>query len=180
MEQLTVDSSWTLFLDRDGVINVRNFNGYITSVGDFEFLPNAVEGICKLSKVFGKVIVVTNQQGIGKGEMSECNLLEIHSYMLDIIHSKGGHIDFCFFAGNLRSASVDRRKPNPAMAIEAAEMFPDIDFSKSVMVGDTDSDLLFGENLGMKTVKVLSAEKTLKNANVNVSDLLDLYNKITI
>ena len=55
------------------------------------------------------------------------------------------------------------RKPKPFMAIQAQKDFPEIDFEKSVMVGDTDSDLTFGENLGMKTVLIRSNEKTQKH-----------------
>ena len=91
-----IDRTWTLFLDRDGVINKRIFGGYITTPSDFEFLPNAETAIAGFSKYFNRIIVVTNQQGIGKGLMTERNLFEIHSYMCDQIHLVGGKIDKCY------------------------------------------------------------------------------------
>lgn len=168
-----VDSTWTLFLDRDGVINERNFNGYITTVEDFKFLPDVEVSIAKLTQKFNRIIVVTNQQGIGKNLMTERNLFEIHSYMSDRIYEAGGKIDKCYFAPNLRGAEDDMRKPGPAMAELAKMEFPEIEFERSVMIGDTDSDILFGKNLGMKTVKVISAEKTKEKADLEVNSLIE-------
>lgn len=168
-----INNSWTLFLDRDGVINERIFGGYITQVNEFNFTKGAVEAIVALSSIFNRIVVVTNQQGIAKGLMSERNLLDIHDYMCEEIKLAGGHIDACFFASNLKGAGSDRRKPDPAMAIEAKEIFSDIDFSRSIMVGDTDSDIRFGRNLGMKTVLVRSEEKVSEKADIEVDSLLE-------
>lgn len=170
-----INKEWTLFLDRDGVINVRNFEGYITSVADFVFLPHALEGIAKLSDLFGRIIVVTNQQGVGKKIMSMRNLSEIHGYMTTEIQEKGGRIDEIMVATNLKGAENDRRKPLTVMGEEAKEKFPEIDFSKAIMVGDTDSDIRFGMNLGMYTVGVESQEKITEIPHLLVKDLLELY-----
>lgn len=178
MNNWNVDATWTLFLDRDGVINKRNFSGYITSVEEFEFLPEVPEAIAALSKMFHRVIVVTNQQGIGKGLMTERNLLEIHTYMNDAVYAVGGKIDKCYFAPNLRGATDDMRKPGPAMAELAKMEFPEIDFSCCVMVGDTDSDILFGKNLGMKTVRVISEEKMEVPADMEINGLQELKTKL--
>lgn len=166
-----VDRTWTLFLDRDGVINKRNFDGYITSPEEFEFLPNVLEAIAELSKEFHRIIVVTNQQGIAKNLMTERNLIDIHTYMCDTVYQAGGKIDKCYFAPNLKGAEDDMRKPNPAMAELAKLEFPEIEFERCVMVGDTDSDILFGKNLGMKTVRVLSSEQINETADLNVNGL---------
>ncbi len=179
MTDWEVDATWTLFLDRDGVINKRNFDGYITEVKSFEFLPDVPSAIASLSTIFHRIIVVTNQQGIGKGLMSERNLLEIHTYMNDEIYAAGGKIDKCYFAPNLKGAEDDMRKPGPAMAELAKMEFPEIEFSRCVMVGDTDSDILFGKNLGMKTVRVRSQEKADVPADIEVDGLHELVTKLT-
>lgn len=166
-----IDGTWTLFLDRDGVINERNMNGYITQIEDFVFVQGAVKSISRLSKFFNRVIVVTNQQGVGKGLMSERNVLEIHTYMCDEVHMSGGKIDKCYFAPNLKDAEDDMRKPNPAMAELAKMEFPEIEFEKSVMVGDTDSDILFGRNVGMKTVRIQTEEPINVLADLTVLNL---------
>lgn len=168
-----IDNTWTLFLDRDGVINKRNFDGYITAVEDFEFLPEVEAAISGLSRMFNRIIVVTNQQGIGKNLMTERNLFEIHSYMSDRVYEAGGKIDKCYFAPNLIGAEDDMRKPGPVMAELAKMEFPEIEFERSIMIGDTDSDILFGRNLGMKTVKVISTEKTKEKADLEVNSLFE-------
>lgn len=176
MLDLKVDSSWTLFLDRDGVINQRNFEGYITSVNDFIFLPHAIEGLKLLSQQFSKIFVVTNQQGVAKQIMTEQTLNEIHQHMIDTLKNEGVSIDKVYFATNIRGAENDRRKPNNAMALEAKRDFPTIDFKRSVMVGDTASDLKFGMNLGMKTVLIQSEEKVDLTPDLTVKHLNELAN----
>lgn len=76
-----IDHTWTLFLDRDGVINERLMGAYVRSIDEFKFLQEIPETIAQLSTIFGRVIVVTNQQGIGKGLMTERNLEEVHAYI---------------------------------------------------------------------------------------------------
>ena len=172
-----IDESWTLFIDRDGVINKRDYQGYITSSDKFIFLPGVFSGLKRLSSRFGKVILVTNQQGVGKGLMTERNLEELHGYMVEKLKENGIHFDAIYAATNLRGARNDRRKPRPNMALEARQQFRDIDFSKSVMIGDTDGDLRFGMNLGMKTVLVQSDEKIEGKPDYIVNDLEELANE---
>jgi histidinol-phosphate phosphatase family protein len=171
-----IDESWTLFIDRDGVINKRDFDGYITQSEKFIFLPGVFEGLKRLRGRFGRIIVVTNQQGVGKGLMSERNLNELHHYMVDKLKEQEIHIDAIYAATNIRGARNDRRKPRPNMALEARQQFKEIDFSKSVMIGDTDGDLRFGMNLGMKTVLVLSDESIEGRPDFIVNDLEELAN----
>ncbi len=166
-----IDPTWSLFLDRDGVINERIFGGYITEPSAFHFIEGVEEAISKLSKKFHRVLVVTNQQGIGKGLMTERNLLEIHTYMNNQIHLAGGRIDKCYFAPNLKGAEDDMRKPGPVMAELAKMEFPEIEFERSIMVGDTDTDIEFGKNLGMKTVRVRTKEPIGIEADLTVSGL---------
>jgi histidinol-phosphate phosphatase family protein len=174
MPDIKIDSSWSLFLDRDGVINERNFEGYITSKSDFKFLPKVIEGLKVLSKQFSRIIVVTNQQGIAKGIMTEETLGEIHTFMIDALKIEGIHIDNVSFASNFKGAEMDRRKPKSSMAFEAQTTFPEIDFKKSIMVGDTDSDLKFGMNLGMTTVLITSLEKVSVEPNIKVNNFKEL------
>lgn len=173
-----INHTWSLFLDRDGVINERVFGGYITKVDDFHFLDGAIPAIQKLSDFFHLTFVVTNQQGIGKKLMTERNLLEIHSYMCDRIHREGGKITKCYFAPNLRNADDDMRKPGPVMAELAKMEYPEVDFKSCVMVGDTDSDILFGKNLGMKTVRILTEEPVNVEADLTVKSLKEFANKL--
>lgn len=171
---LQFNKSWTLFLDRDGVINHRKMNDYVYTIEEFEFLPKVKEAISFFTEIFGKIIVVTNQQGIGKKIMTTCNLFEIHRYMKEEIEKIGGRIDGIYFAPELKSDANSTRKPKDTMALNAKKDFPEIDFSKSIMVGDTDSDILFGKNLGMKTVRIISEEICKVKADLEVESLYDL------
>jgi histidinol-phosphate phosphatase family protein len=149
-----IDKTWTLFLDRDGVINVRFPGDYVKRVEEFEFLPGVKDSIAKLSKIFGRIIVVTNQQGIAKGVYSHEDLNAIHSHMTRTIEMENGKIHAVFYAPQAAEENSPMRKPGIGMALQAKNIFPEIDFSKSIMVGDTQSDMQFGKSSGMKTVFV--------------------------
>ena len=149
-----IDNDWTLFLDRDGVINQRLPGDYVKRVEEFEFLPGALEAIRGLSQRFGVVVVVTNQQGIGKGIMTTNDLLEIHKVMRQKVSEAGGRLDNVYFCPELASADPECRKPNTGMGLQAKKDFPEIEFTRSVMVGDSPSDMEFGQRLDMHTVYI--------------------------
>ena len=146
-----IDKSWTLFLDRDGVINQDKEGDYIRHAGEFFFLAGAEEAIQFFNGLFGTIVVVTNQKGIGKGLMTEHDLKGIHDLMQSSLEKIGARIDKIYFAPDLNNNSINR-KPNPGMAFQAKADFPHIDFSKSIMVGNKLSDMEFGRNAGMATV----------------------------
>lgn len=169
----SIDNTWTLFLDRDGVINTRIPDDYVKSIAEFEFIEGSVDAIVLASSIFKYVFVVTNQQGIGKGIMTESNLLDVHNYMRNGIQNAGGRIDQCYFAPQLASEKSEMRKPGSGMAFAAKKDYDEVDFSKSVMVGDSDSDIEFGKKLGMKTVKVNSDLQDSTGADLVVASLGD-------
>jgi histidinol-phosphate phosphatase family protein len=149
-----IDPTWTLFLDRDGVINRKAEGSYISNWDEFEFLPGVLEALEDLSPHFGYIIIVTNQQGIGKGLMTEDELEVIHANMKGAIDAHGGRIDAVYHSPYLESDNHTWRKPGTGMAVEARRDFPAIDFGNSIMIGDSQTDVLFGKQLGMKTVLV--------------------------
>jgi D-glycero-D-manno-heptose 1,7-bisphosphate phosphatase len=147
----TIDENWTLFLDRDGVINHDKDNDYIRNWEEFRFYDTTFNALHLLSARFKKVIVVTNQKGVGRGLMSLADLQNIHSHMQSEIEAAGGRIDRIYFCSDLSDDSINR-KPNPGMAFQAKKEFPEIDFQKSIIVGNRISDMGFGRNAGMHTV----------------------------
>lgn len=153
-----IRNSFSLYLDRDGVINKKKENDYIKEWSEFKFTEGALIAISILSKIFNKIIIVTNQRGIGKGVMSENDLNEIHKKMIKKIESHNGRIDGIYFCADLEDNSYCR-KPNPGMAYDSKKDFYDINFNKSFMVGDQFSDVEFGHRLGMKTVLITSKKK---------------------
>lgn len=142
-----------LFLDRDGVINVERPNDYVKNISEFVFIENTLKAIPILSQRFERIVIVTNQRGIGRGVMTMSDLETVHSYMLTQIEKAGGKIDNIYFCTDLDSSSINR-KPNVGMAFQAQEDFQEINFQKSIMVGNSFSDIQFGQKLGMYTVLV--------------------------
>ncbi len=144
----------TLFLDRDGVINKKLEGRYVRNLSEFEFLPGVLNAISQLSKVFIRIIIVTNQQGIAKGIMSENDLNVLHAQMKESIKRSGGKIDKIYFCPCLASENCECRKPNPGMIQKAVKDFPSIIIKKSYLVGDSDSDIEAGKRMNLHTIKV--------------------------
>jgi len=170
----SIDESWTLFLDRDGVINERIMGGYVLDFKDFQFKPGVLSSFAELSSKFKHVFVVTNQQCVALSKISEEELTNIHQKMVVELTKVEGKITHVFAATELKNHDSFMRKPSPKMGAMAKELYPEIDFLKAIMVGDTDTDLIFGKNLGMKTVLIVTEEKISVQADCIVSSLNEL------
>lgn len=143
-----ITPSWTLFIDRDGVINHEKHKDYIHTWDEFVFYTGAREALKILESKFKYIIVVTNQRGVGKGITKPENLFEIHRKMIKEIETSGGRVDAIYFCPELDDTHPNR-KPNTGMGLQAKLDFPEIDFTKSIMVGNTLSDMQFGRNLNL-------------------------------
>ena len=171
----SIDRSWSLFLDRDGIINERIIDGYVQNPAQFVLLPYVREAFVELRQRFGHIFLVTNQQGIGKGLMSEQDLEQVHGYMEAELEFPFDRIYFC---PELASANSPFRKPEIGMALQAQRDFPDVDFSRSVMVGDAVSDMLFGEKAGMFTVFIPGAAASWPDAGMQCESLYDFAQRL--
>ena len=173
LKNLNINNTLTLFLDRDGVINKRIIDDYVKKWEDFEFLPGVLDAFKIFAKNFDRIIIVSNQQGIGKKLMTENDVNIIHQKMIDKIIENGGRIDKVYFCSSPAEENDICRKPNIGMALKAARDFPDIDFNNSIMVGDAKTDMEFGRNLNMINV-FLSDDDVLTN---DVKHLFDYHFK---
>ena len=140
-----------LILDRDGVINHIKANGYIKSPSDFSFREDFLTHIKQLSDIYERIFMVSNQKGVGKGLVSMEELRTVHAKMVDVITRQGGRIDN-IYVGTNSSNDAYENKPNTGMADLIKEDYPDVDFSKTVVVGDSASDYLFADNIMSKFV----------------------------
>lgn len=176
-----IDSTWTLFLDRDGVINHEKKMDYVYHYSEFIFYERVKEALNIFSHYFGMIILVTNQRGVGRGLMSENDLLDIHVRMLADIRNSGGRIDEIFYCTSTDNEHPNR-KPNPGMAYLAQKKFPPLDFKKSIMVGNNISDMQFGRNAGMFTIHVRTTHPdiTLPHELIDMSfvDLFEFANTL--
>jgi histidinol-phosphate phosphatase family protein len=141
-----IDSSWTLFIDRDGVVNEEKNEDYIHTWSEFKFYKGVKEAFKIFNERLGPIIMVTNQRGIAKGVTKLQDLKNIHSNMLTEINEADGRIDKIYFCPDMES---ENRKPNPGMGLKAVKNFDKINLSKSIMIGNTLSDMKFGRNLGV-------------------------------
>ena len=155
-----IDSSWTLFLDRDGVINHEKHLDYIYDYKEFVFYDGVKQALSIFASTFKYIFIATNQRGVGKGLMTEEALLNLHAQMMMDIVKAGGRIDDIYYCTSLNNDDPDR-KPHPGMALKAKQKHADIDFSKSIMVGNNISDMEFGRNAGMNTVFLKTTQPDL-------------------
>ncbi|MFK8037661.1 MAG: D-glycero-alpha-D-manno-heptose-1,7-bisphosphate 7-phosphatase [Crocinitomicaceae bacterium] len=165
LNQLNIDKSWTLFLDRDGVINHQIIDDYVKEVHELKIIDGVPDAISYFTKLFGRIVIVTNQQGIGKGLMTEDDLHHLHGFINNLIENYGGKIDKIYFAPQLATSRDPYRKPGIGMGLHAKQDFPDIDFEKSIMIGDSEGDIKFGTKLGMKTVMLKNSRNLMTKAN---------------
>lgn len=154
LKTLNISRKWTLYLDRDGVINHRFVDNYVRTPDEFRFFDGVPEAIRIFSEIFGRIVIVTNQQGIGKGLMTVKELAAVHEKMMHGIHAAGGRIDKIYHCAGLREQRPFCRKPQVGMGLESKKDFPEINFKKSIIAGDSKSDMQFGRRLKMKTVLI--------------------------
>jgi D-glycero-alpha-D-manno-heptose 1-phosphate guanylyltransferase len=143
-----IDKTWTLFLDRDGVINDEKHEDYIHKWEEFKFYIGVREALNIFSEKFGKIFIITNQRGVAKGLTKLADLEEIHKNMVKEFEDAGGRIDKIYYSIDFENDHPNR-KPNPGMGLQAKKDFPEINFSKSIMIGNTLSDMKFGRNLNV-------------------------------
>lgn len=172
LKQLDINGDWTLFLDRDGVINHEKNEDYIRHWGEFEFYAESLIALPLLAQKFNKIIITTNQKGIGKGLMTDADLANIHQHMTNKILELGGRIDAIYYCSDLNNDSYNR-KPQPGMAFQAKTDFPNIDLNKSIIVGNRMSDMEFGRNAGMRTVYLATTHPEAPFPDTRIDDRFD-------
>lgn len=144
----------TLFLDRDGVINKKLQGKYVRHFSEFEFIPGALDALAKLTKVFNRIIIITNQQGIGKKIMSDSDLNILHVRMEEEIEKSEGKISKIYYCPHLQEINCLCRKPEPGMILQAIIDFPSIVIKDSYLIGDSDTDIAAGQRINLNTIKV--------------------------
>ena len=156
-----------VFLDRDGVIN-KNKIDYVKTLNELEIFPNIETSIKKLKKNNFYVIVITNQSAINRNLMTHHQLNEIHSQIQKYLKIFDTSIDNFYFCPHKPDENCNCRKPKSGMLLEAIQEF-NIDPKLSWMIGDNDSDIQAGLNVGCQTVKI---EKNI-NLQKAVEKILD-------
>ncbi|MDP9432731.1 MAG: HAD-IIIA family hydrolase [Actinomycetota bacterium] len=160
----------TVFLDRDGTINVKAPEGaYITSPDGLELLPGAAAAVARLNSAGAHVVLITNQRGIARGLMSDRDYAAVHDRLIELLQRDGASVDAAYLCPHA-SGSCECRKPLPGMLLRAAAERPQIALERSVMIGDAESDVAAGRAAGTATVRI-APPGTVTAADVLVPDL---------
>lgn len=175
LNEMVEKGGWTLFLDRDGVINVRKMDGYIERPEEFEFLPGVEEWLEKHAGRFKRVLVVTNQRGIARRLMTEEDLEVVHQKMKERLALRKVEFDGIYHCPHDRDSGCRCRKPGPGLVEQALSDFPEIELKKSILIGDTQSDMQLGRSFGMVTVLVGEEEIAGEWYDVRLEGLQDLW-----
>jgi D-glycero-D-manno-heptose 1,7-bisphosphate phosphatase len=147
-----------VFLDRDGVIN-ENREDYIKSVEELKILPGAVEALARLSKAGFRTVIISNQQGVGRGLITPESLDQINRKLLSEMAKGGASISGIYYCPHLKEEDCSCRKPKPGMLFKAADELG-IDTKNSVFIGDTQGDIEAGRSAGCTTLLTLSGKTT--------------------
>ncbi|MBU3699021.1 MAG: HAD family hydrolase [Candidatus Kapabacteria bacterium] len=142
-----------LFLDRDGIINKRIIGGYVRSPLEFELLPDVVPILLSARQRGYLLILITNQQGVGKGLMTTSDLDVVHEFMQSELAAHGLRLDVIYVCTDLATSNSPRRKPAPGMLLEAiAEN--NLDAAQCWFLGDSLTDAQAGKAAGVRTALV--------------------------
>lgn len=174
-----------VFLDRDGVIN-KDF-GYVCKIENFHFYENVFEALKKLQKAGYKLIIITNQSGIGRGYYTEEDFLKLTEYMLNEFSKDGINIDKVYYCPHHPDSEdpkyalyCDCRKPNTKMIKDAVKEF-NIDKTKSFLIGDKETDIEAGLKEGLTTILVETGQgqnfKDNTKAHHIAKDILDAVDR---
>lgn len=144
-----------VFFDRDGVVNVSPGEGYVLREEDFHLNPGIIEALALCKQRGFQLILVTSQQGVGKGLMTQATLDAIHAGMQRTLAAAGGAFDGIYSCTHL-SGTCTCRKPSPEMILRAQKEHQ-LDLAQSWLVGDHDRDIQMAVNAGvLSTIRILS------------------------
>jgi D-glycero-D-manno-heptose 1,7-bisphosphate phosphatase len=144
----------TVFLDRDGVI-CYNRPDHVKSWAEFCFLPGALDGLRALTQAGCRIVVVTNQAVISRGQLTAAQVDEIHARMIAAVAAAGGRIDKVLYCPHRPDEDCACRKPRPGLLWAAAREYP-VDWSQAYLVGDHWTDIQAGLSAGCRTALVLT------------------------
>lgn len=156
-------------LDRDGVLNFES-TAYIKSPDEWIPIPGSIEAAARLSKAGNRIVIATNQAGVGRGLFSLDMLEKIHQKMLSVIASHGGKIEKIYFCPHAPVENCHCRKPKPGMLLQIQKDF-NLKSSEMIFIGDSDRDYQAANAVGcefilVKTGNGMETAKTMKDVKV--------------
>ena len=170
-------------IDRDGVINYDS-DQYIKTTAEWKPIPQSLEAIARLNHAGYRVVVATNQSGVGRGLFDMSTLNAIHDKMYRALANVGGRIDALFFCPHMDENNCDCRKPKPGMLLDIAKRF-NVDLKNIPFIGDSLKDLQAAQAVGAKPILVrtgkgekTSTDQRLPKGTIQFVDLNDAVKHI--
>ena len=160
-----------IFLDRDGVINQRVTNGYVTAWDQFRFIDGIDKAVAVMAGLGLPIIVVSNQACISKGLLSESRLEGITRRFVTVLESAGGRVDAVYYCPHKPDDLCGCRKPKPGLLEQASQDWR-IDLIQSVLVGDSSSDLEAAAAVDCRAILFDPTREQASGMAVRLSSLL--------
>jgi D-glycero-D-manno-heptose 1,7-bisphosphate phosphatase len=126
---------------------------YVTRADEVVLLPGAAEAVRRLNDAGVRVVLASNQRGVARGLMTAADLRTVQSRLAELLSPAGAVLDAAYFCLH-GAGSCGCRKPLPGLLLRAAAENPSIELSRSVMVGDAESDVAAGSRAGAETVRI--------------------------
>jgi heptosyltransferase-2 len=146
---------YTIFLDRDGTLNEDP--GYLKSASDLKLLPGVGPALARLKAAGARLVVVTNQSGVGRGFMTLKDLEAIHARLEGLLEQSDAPLDAIYFCPHHPDDGCRCRKPATGMVDRAvAELH--VDVRKAYLIGDHASDIQLARAAGVKSILVASGK----------------------
>jgi histidinol-phosphate phosphatase family protein len=139
------------FLDRDGTLIVEKH--YLRDPGAVELLPRAADGLRELRGLGFRLVLVTNQSGVGRGYFGVADVEAVHSRLEALLAAAGVRLDGIYWCPHRPEEGCACRKPAPGL-VERACADLALDPTRSVMIGDKACDIEMGRRCGMTTILV--------------------------
>ena len=162
-----------IILDRDGVINYDSAQ-FIKSPDEWRPIPGSLEAIAKLTQAGYRVIVATNQSGVGRGLFDMATLNAIHARMHKAVTQAGGRIEAIFYCPDTADSDSPCRKPNPGMFHAIAERY-NVTLERVPAVGDGLRDLQAADAVGAQPILVLTGKGEKTHAEGNLPQSTQVY-----
>ena len=158
------------FIDRDGVINKEI--GYLYEVEKFEFIDGVIEALRFIQSKGFKIIIITNQSGIGRGMYTREEFIDLNKWMIDFLSTKKVEILDVFYCPHTPDDNCTCRKPLPGMFLDAREKF-DIEMDRSWSVGDKETDIQAAKSSGIKNTILVRSGHAINEKNSEATYILE-------
>ncbi|MCH9643945.1 MAG: D-glycero-beta-D-manno-heptose 1,7-bisphosphate 7-phosphatase [Gammaproteobacteria bacterium] len=165
-----------IILDRDGVINQESIE-YIKSPQEWIPIEGSLEAIAKLNRAGYKVVIATNQSGVGRGYYSEDTLNQIHQKLRDELKVFGGHVEAIYFCPHTPDEKCGCRKPEPGMLLQIQKDF-NCDLSQTTFIGDSWRDVGAARAAGCKPILVKTGHGEESVQNIEEIESVSVYDNL--